>query len=75
MLTNTTTRNTAAFSFEKIINRKGFYIISNQTLSKIRDGCYEDHQPPQQKELEQYLERENLILTKIDDATSLIKKV
>lgn len=67
----------ATFHFGRVVKRKGYYYISNQTLDEIRNGAFIDgvYHRPVPFEFNDFLKEQNLILSQIDDKWSIIKKI
>ncbi len=65
------------FLWENIIKRKGYFYISNKTLEQIRLGYLLGHVyiSPKWVAFERLLEVEKLVVVKLSNELSVIKKV
>lgn len=65
------------FLFENVIKRKGYFLISNQTLHEIENGFYHLGMVygPLKLQFDNLLKREGLTIKPIDSELSIIKKI
>ena len=65
------------FPFEFPLKRKGFFYISEKSLQDIRYGTINGKMvySPKQIAFEKLLERERLVLVKLSNELSVIKKI